>query len=390
MNPSREPLSRYLDPRTIEVYLMAHQWEAKTRNEMFSIWHRSDAPNASDFLFVPLSEGPADYEERLKDVVKGLAATEGRDLETVLTNLRYATADLVRIALVSPRVGPGELPIEDGRKLFDAARDLMWSAACAAVQPRASFGPKAPASAKDYLDGVRLGQTERGSYVVTVISEVDSPEQQALLPDDAAHLDIPFGRKVTTGLMHSLGATRAAAERVLTEQSTVGDSFEDVIEQGVSANLCAAIARMGEEQAAAEVRVHMNWAASRPPTIEAEPVGIRFAPSTLPVLSEAVEVLRQLGPFDDEVVEGFVIRLNRGRDEAAIGSIVIEGSAHGAKRNVHVELPDDQYHLAIKAHDERHPVRIRGTLAKRGRNWVLSDPGQLRLEEPDGAPPASS
>lgn len=380
MKLSREPLSSVLDPRNIEVYLLAHGWEDKTRNDKFSVWRQAGEPESPNYLFVPLLEGPADYEERLRDVVARLVEEEDRDFETVLTNLRYATSDLVRISLVSPRVGPGELPIEDGRKLFDGARDLMWSAACAAVQPRANYGPKAPATAKDYLDGVRLGQTERGSYVVTVISDVQPPEQQALIPDDAAHLDVPFERQVTTALMQALVATKSAAEQVIREHSNVGDTFEDVVEQGVSANLCAALAKMGEEQTAAEVRIHMNWAASRPPTIEAEPVGVRFEPSTLPVLGEAVQALRQLGPFDDEVVEGFVIRLNRGKDEAAIGSIVIEGSAHGAKRNVHVELPDDQYHLAIKAHDERHPVRIRGTLAKRGRNWVLSEPGQLRLE----------
>lgn len=359
---------------------MAHKWEARTRNERFSVWRRAEAPESTDYLFVPLSDQPADYEQRLRDLVIGLVSIEERDFDTVVTNLRYARADLIRISLVSPRVGPGELPIEDGRKLFDSARDLMWSAACAAVQPRANFGPQAPATAKDYLDGVRLGQTERGSYVVTVISDVEPPDQQALLPDDAAHLEIPFERKVTTALMEALAATKVAAHKVINEQSDITETFEGVVERGVSANLCSALARMGEDQSAAEVRIHMDWAASRPPTVDTEVAGINFEPSTLPVLAEAVQALRQLGPFDDEVVQGFVTGLNRGKDEAAIGSIVIEGTAHGAQRNVHVELPDDQYHLAIKAHDDRHPVRIRGILAKRGRNWVLSDPGQLQLE----------
>ncbi len=365
---------------------MAHNWEVKTRNQRFSTWHQADQADPSSFLFVPLSTTPADYEDRLRDLVLGLAAVERQDVDAVVTNLRYATADLIRIALVSPRVGPGELPIEDGRKLFDGARDLMLWAACAAVQTRATFGPRVPAVARDYLDGVRLGQTEKGSYIVTVISDVAPPEQQALLPDEGIQLDTPFERKVTSRLMESLSATQSAAKLVVEKQTDIAETFEDVVERGVSANLCSAIAQMAEEQAGAQVEVRMNWAASRPPVGTKLPPVVTFPPSTLPVLSDAQEVLRQLGPFEDEVVEGYVIRLNRGKDEAAIGSIVIEGEARGERRNIHVELPDAQYHDAVRAHDERYPVRVLGTLAKRGKYWVLSDPGQLRLEGKDTGP----
>lgn len=378
-----DQLGRYLDPLSIESYLMAHDWEVKTRNHLFSTWRRADLPESDSFLFVPLSDEPVDYEDRLRELVVGLAAIEARDLETVLTNLRYATADLVRISLGSPRVGPGELPIEDGRRLFDGARDLMLYAACAAVQPRPSFGPKAPTAARDYLEGVRLGQTERGSYVVTVISEVTPADQQELVPEEVVQLDTPFERKVTSRLMESLSAARSAAEHVVEEQADIAETFEAVVERGVSANLCGAITKMAEEQAGARLSVKIEWATSRLPRATTLPPMVEFSPSLLPVVSDAYSVLRQLGPFEDTPVEGIVTQLNRGKDEAAIGSIVIDGEARGERRKVHVELPDAQYHLAVRAHDERYPVRVLGTLAKKGRYWVLSDPGQLRLEGTD-------
>lgn len=376
-----EPLAAYLDPMTIEVYLLAHDWEAIKRNKTFSVWRpRESASSAGEFLFVPLVSTPADFEDRLRDVVARLSELEGRDPETVATNLRYATSDLIRISLVSPRVGPGELPLEDGRNLFDGAKDMMRAAACAAIDPRPSFGTRTPETAKDYLDGVRLGQTERGSYVVTVISQVTPSEQQALVPDDVEHIDVPFERKVTTRLMESLEATEAAAREVIASQASVAETFEEAVPRGVSSNLCAALAKMSEDQAAAQVHISMAWASSRAP-IQQAPPSVTFEPSSMPVISEAVDVLRNLGPFDDELIEGFVVRLNRGKEDEAIGSIAIEGFVQGRRRVVHIELPDEQYHLALRAHDDRRPVRIRGTLAKRGRNWVLSDPGQLRFED---------
>jgi hypothetical protein len=135
---------------------------------------------------------------------------------------------------------------------------------------------------------------------------------------------------------------------------------------------------MGTEQAAAEVHVRLDWAASWPPTTQAQPM-VTFEPNAIPVIEDAVPALRQLGPFEEELVEGFVERLIRAKEEE-IGTIVIQGTAGGAHRNVHVELPDEQYGLAITAHDQRLPVRIKGTLEKHGRSWVLGEPGRLILE----------
>jgi hypothetical protein len=378
MNPAADNLSTLLDPREIETYLLARGWEVRRQTPMFSTWDPPRGTSARTQLFLPLSPKPRDFESRLRDLVWRLAEIEGEDRDVLVTNLRYASADLVRVRLVSPRVGSGELPIGDGAHLFEGAKDLMLAAACAAINVRPNFGPRVPRRASDYLDGVRLGQTERGSYVVTVISDVAAPAQRAILPDDAAYLEIPFERQVTTRLVTALGAARNAAHSVLHESGNYG-VFDDAVEEGVSANLCDAIATMGTENAGANVQVSVEWASSRPSTVEVPPK-IAFDPAALPVVREAVAHLRQLGPFDNELVEGFVSRLTRGNEDE-IGTIVIEGETRDEKRNVHVELPDDQYDLAVEAHRTRHPVRIRGTLYKRGRSWVLSEPGQLVLED---------
>lgn len=379
MSPSDEPLGALLDPSQIEVYLLAHGWQPRSRTAAFSTWVAPAGVGDQAPLFLPLSRAPHDFETRLREFVWDLAEIEREDRDVLITNLRYATADLVRVRLTSPRVGRGELPIADGAELFDGAKDLMLAAACAAIDTRPSFGPRMPQQALDYVHDVRLGQTERGSYVVTVISRVTPPEQQAILPDEAAHIDVPFERRVTNRLVTALTAARDAAVGVL-DDGNYG-VFDDAVESGVSANLCNAIASMGTDAPAATVEVSVDWASSRPATVEDLP-SVAFEASSLPVLREAVTHLRQLGPFDDELIEGFVSRLTRGNDDE-IGTIVIEGEARGAARNVHVELPDDQYASAVGAHRDRLPVRIRGTLYKRGRSWVLSDPGQLTLGDPD-------
>lgn len=377
MSEPEARLSSYLDPRQIEVYLMAHGWRSRRRTPMFSTWAAPEDATPAQ-LFLPLSHVPQDFEERLQEFVSALARIQDEDRDALVTNLRYATADLVRVRLVGPRVGRGELPIGDGADLFEGAREMMLAAACATVSTRPNFGPRKPRQALDYLDQVRLGQTERGSYVVTVISDVAPPEQQHLVPDDAAVIDVPFERHVTTKLVGALSAAHGAATSILTQQSGYG-AFDEAVEAGVSANLCDAIVTMGAEQAAAHVEVSMEWASSRPPA-PGVPSSVAFEAASLPVIKQAVAHLRELGPFDDELVVGFVSRLTRGNEDE-IGTIVIDGEARGERRNVNVELPDEQYDLAVDAHRHRRPVRIRGTLFKRGRSWVLSDPGQLTFDD---------
>jgi hypothetical protein len=370
-------LTSILDPSQIEVYLLAHGWEVRRRTPMFSTWVAPGDEAAQQSLFLPLSSTPRDFDSRLREFVSDLAAIEGKDRDLLITNLRYASADLVRIRLVSPRVGAGELPIGDGAELFEGARELMLAAACATIDIRPSFASRKPRKATEYMDEVRLGQTEPGSYVVTVISNVAARAQQAIVPDEAAFLDIPFQRQVTTRLVTALGAARDAAHSVLREGRGY-EVFDEAVEAGVSANLCDAVATMGTANAAANVQVSIDWASSRPPTLDSSPM-VSFDPDALPVMRQAVDHLRQLGPFENELIEGFVSGLTRGNEDE-IGTIVIEGEARGANRNVHVELPDNQYDLAVDAHRNRRPVRIHGTLYKRGRSWVLSDPDQLAFE----------
>ena len=89
---------------------------------------------------------------------------------------------------------------------------MMMAVACAAALPgRPSYGPRVPSAAAEYLDGVRIGQTEPGSYVITVISDVAVPEQQALVADETMHVDVPFERRVTTTLVEALAAAQVAA-----------------------------------------------------------------------------------------------------------------------------------------------------------------------------------
>jgi hypothetical protein len=371
VNLDVDTLMELVEPASAELYLKAHGWAAEQESDMFSVWGRVDE---AVHLFVPRSREPDDYGRRLFDFVAKLSRVELRDPEVVATNLRYAASDLVRIRLEGPTVRAGEVPIGDGANLFEGTRKLMMAAACAAHDPKPYYGPKKPSAARHYLEGVRLGQTERGSYVVTVISDIAASAQETLLPEDAP---APFERQVTETLATALFAAKTAARRVIDEVHDLA-IFEESVHEGVSANLCDAIAYIGADDAPTKIGVTVDWSASWVRAGMEEPVRVSFDTSEVEIVERAGRHLRQLGPFEGTYVRGFVRHLDRGTADQ-VGTIIIEGVANEERRNVHVDLVGEAYRLAIVAHDERAEVAITGTLTKRGRHWTLLQPSDLEI-----------
>ena len=114
-----------------------------------------------------------------------------------------------------PDAGDGTLPLEDGALLIKSAYEMLLAAACSATLPLAYYRGKRPAKATRYIEKARLGQSERGSYLLTLISPVPPPEP-GLGPETMP----PFERQVTMLVSYGLRATVEAVEYALRKSDT--------------------------------------------------------------------------------------------------------------------------------------------------------------------------
>ena len=113
------------------------------------------------------------------------------------------------------------------------------------------------------------------------------------LPDDALE------RRITRHLASSLKAARQAIEGTVGGES---DSFVEVVDKGVSANLCEALDTMIIPFSTMDIS--FVWARTRPMPNAREV--IRFSNDDAPILREAARAFRQRGPRHDESLVGFV------------------------------------------------------------------------------------
>ena len=97
---------------------------------------------------------------------------------TVYRSLVTADRDVIRVRAAGS--DDGSVMLNDGVDLIRGARDLLLSAACSLREPRPVYRAGANREAADLLKQVRLGQTDQGSFVVTLLSPVVPPPMPTL------------------------------------------------------------------------------------------------------------------------------------------------------------------------------------------------------------------
>ena len=274
--------------RGVHAYLIGNGWirdESASRDTAdIYVWPKDEREAA----IVPASERYGDYVTRIWQIGEQLGRLEGRPTRSVLTDLALADSDLVRVRLPNA-AADNTVGLTDGAAALDEAKRLLLAAACSADRPKRMYRAGGSKRAADYLRGVRLGQTEPGGFVVTLLSPVPPRvgEQTTLLTEE------PFQRQVTRKLVAGLRVSRKAIDRVNRGTGEIGE-FENGLREGVSANLCRSLARLTELGRGLEVSV--SWAMTRPdgPPAPAR-LTVGFRPPDVGVLDEAARVLSDGG-----------------------------------------------------------------------------------------------
>lgn len=373
----QDPIAlRALKPLELATYLRAKGWRQEA--DLYgkgSLWvWRS--PEGRDFdVALPAKRELGDYPLRISELVQTLAEAEGRSQLDVLRDVETAAADVIRVRASSREADAGSLPLERGVAFIERCRDLMLAAACTTLDKRACFARRKPQQAMDYLTNVRIGQTERGSFVLTMLS----PVPPALTPPDGAlglaESPEPYERQVVRILMDSLAALGEAAR----EAAAYGgmQPFQEAVGRGVSANLCEAVIGLSAVNAEEGLDVNVSWSPSRPVGSGAL-ARIQLGGDSIPIIREAARQFRETAPVEDLVIEGVVTRLDRGAD-ATEGDVTIVANVEEHLRRVAVRLSGDTYSQAVKAHDNRQTVKCTGDLVKEGRGYRLTNPRRFEV-----------
>ena len=351
---------RAVTPAALSAYARAAGWRAQEQYRVHSdVYVGEGRPE----LIIPRTVRLGDYASVVAALVQTFAHIEKRDELTVYRDLVTADRDVVRLRAAES--DDGSVTLNDGANLVGGAWDLLLSVACSLGSPRPFYRAGANREATDLLKRVRLGQTDQGSFVVTLLTPAVPRPIPALLPDQDDP-NAPTERRLTRRLVDALCAVRGAVER-----TAAGDegAFGESVGQGVSANLCDALARLIEPFPTLDVSV--SWARTRP---MAESVTVvPFAWADTAVLQEAARSFRDRAPRPDMRLAGFVRHLTREQSEID-GTIRLAVDVDGHQQSVMALLDREDYELAVQAHRDRSVVVLAGDLDRIGQRWRLLNP----------------
>ncbi len=316
-------------------------------------------------IILPRTDRLVDYASTVSRLIDVFSTITDRDELATYRDLVGADRDVVRVR-ASGADDDGSVFLDAGVKIVSQSRDMLLAAACAARSAQPLFRAGANKEASDYMSRVKLGQTEHGSFVVTLLAPVPPLlTQQSLFGEWAQFDDEPMERMVTRRLMQALEASRSAAELALSGEA---GAFDRAINEGVSANLCEAVAGLIEQSDGLDISV--TWALTRPTP---EPYRkVTFSQSDAGILKEAARTFRLKQPKPDVTLYGTVHKLRRDQDDVE-GVVTLKAIVEDKMQSVRAILDQSNYSIATQAHDAKKTVIVNGDLERVGQRWQLTN-----------------
>lgn len=347
-----------VDPEALVSYLKARQWRPVATWRGTTVWGREPE---SDQVLIPDEPHSASGRRLLRRAVLELAEIEARSPEILLAELAQPQTDVQRFRLL-PSSPSGTIPISHGRRAIDAIYSILRDAGRNAFEgPKLYHRDKPESSVNQFLDRVHLTLTEPGSYVFTTkiatsAQPDDFPKENHFDPD-GQHPQRPSDHQVVLDLQTAVvNAHRVAA--VLADSGRINNPSE----QGISANLCKALADLSGEDRKHQFEISFSWGEGD----EERPNGVPLhftegMASALHGFGSRLERLARTGPA---VVEGTVAAL-RIEENSLRRRIQVKGTARrldGSEEEMSlwVFVSDEDYGRAFNTQQTGRTVRIEG------------------------------
>ncbi len=369
-----------LRPGEVQAYLFSRGWSSKPygREGDGLLFHHLSMPEVD--LLLPLKLDLRDYGARMADLVGTLATIEQRPVREILNDLSGPAGDVFRLRIAGSVAALGSLPLDEAIKLLGGARQLLWSSAFSVIRPEALHPLRTMKKVDDFLKECRFGQTERGSFVATILAPVPPEIQPPLAGLDVGRFELeePYARQVTTRVMSSLGLVSQSI------QNGKPGQLLNAVDQGVSANLCDALVMMRPPGDESCLDIRVNWARTRPHRQAVVPQSVLFPQAHFAVIEEVGRKLRTLATAGPERFRGKVLSVKKAlrplMPEVAAW-MVLAADVRGARARVKVDQRADDFTSACDALRNDWWVEVTGTIRHdvKTREYVLSDPSGFRV-----------
>lgn len=386
VNKDKYQLASELNSIAIQSYLLNTGWnKINSKIEHVAIFTKSN-----DIIFreiqLPLNKNFIDYPNILLDTTKYIADIENRDYHQVLSDLLIAKpSDVLRIRLDNEDTKEGTISFEDGFRLLENAKMTIYTAACDEIQPSLYHKRLDFKAANQLIKQCRLGQTERGSFITSIIcpfineSITEELPRQFTLFDNPSEFTTSFTRKVTKRIIKSIEVLNNAIEN--NELGKITNGLADVV---ISANFLESIVNLKQlNKESTSVEFLTSWSSLSP--VLNLPNKIEVQKDFIPAIESIID--KMMPQQNEEIVElvGKISQVKAEPDASKRqeGEVTFSLIGEGGKSfNVKSILDVTSYEEACLAHKEGKNILIRGKLITTRRSKLIESPSFTIIEMP--------
>lgn len=155
-----------IGPQRIGMYLSSCGWERIAGTATADAFR---SPRSGTVVMVPNDRDCVDYHLRVEEVIRGVSESDDVSVQSVVAGMTLSCAtDAMEYCYVPENGEIGLIPADRLRDIIDAGNDINLFAYRDSLDYRPSY-PSSQWEGRRDLDGIRIGPTMPGSYVVRFV-----------------------------------------------------------------------------------------------------------------------------------------------------------------------------------------------------------------------------
>lgn len=365
-------LTEKINPLAFCRYLRQTGWEQyQSKKTKAKVFQRETQTNFYQIV-VPTDKSLFDYKQAMYKAVEAVSQVENKSVEQVLLYLLNPNSDIIKIRLIKQEMEAGNILFDDAIRLYENAKKLLAATALDILHPKKYHQGRMDDTVMDFLSNCRFGQTEIGSYVVSVVcpfAELDEKEgyKQLSIFSDEEYCASSLTRQVTSRVINNIVHIKSQIDSGHMDELVSHESGATI-----SANFYEALNGLNLDSADANVEFIAEWS----PVVKNNDCTehrIMLTHDYYQPIESVIEKLKEEKNKSTKIV-GRIKKLESSPDveQRTMGKVtIVYLDENEKKKTVSAKLEKNDYDKAIEAHACGSHVEIVGEITS-GRNATIT------------------
>ena len=329
-------------------------------------------------IAVPASEKATDFYPRVYSLIQTLSAINEESEQEIIDSLKCAYTDRLQFRIITKESQGGKIPLDYAARCLEGLKDLVLYAACAEENAKPVCA-RTYNSAKRVLERFQFGQTQIGSFIINIDVQVADEENEQIYLAEAT---IPPEESPENKTIKRIGTAITQIDNVANRQVEVGDLIEDAYKDGITANMCDALAKLNPEKSEdVTIETSVYYAEALTQTVE-PPKVCTLENAHFLFIDEISKRYKDCTLIEDVTLDGTIKMLskltsNDGYEEE--NTVRLLAKIDGQMRSITLHLSPENHMLACNAYRDDNEVHVSGTIDKSGKYWFFTEVTEFKV-----------